>query len=50
MKKCVICGKHLQEDICEICFDVLDNKYPKTKDLKEAIKWHKENLKEIQEE
>jgi hypothetical protein len=50
MKKCIVCGKRLHEDVCEACFGLLNCKYQTKKQLKEAIKWHKEYMKEIQEE
>ena len=39
-----------EKDVCKNCLNFLESKYPKNKCFKEVIKWHKENLKEIQEE
>jgi len=53
MENCVFCGDKLCKkecDVCKNCFSFLKSKYPKIKCLKEVIKWHKENIKEIQEE
>ncbi len=51
IKFCIICGKELvakEAEICVTCFSVLINKYPKYNDLKEVIKWHKNNLKDLE--
>jgi len=53
MRFCILCGKRLRRDdvdVCRTCFCALSSKYPKYKDFKEVIEWHKENLKEIEEE
>jgi len=52
-KICLVCKKDLIKidwDVCRTCFSFLTEKYPDSIDFKEAIVWHKENLKEIEEE
>jgi hypothetical protein len=52
MNKCIICGKELETkdaDVCGTCFYVLKNKYPNPNKLREVIKWHKANLKKLEE-
>jgi hypothetical protein len=50
IETCILCRKELdrfEEDICESCLRVLRKKYPSKTKLREVIKCHKENAKQL---
>ena len=52
MKKCIVCGKEFEindMDVCMTCFSFLSKKYPKYKDFKEVIEWHRDSKEELDE-
>gem|GEM_PF-3876095 len=54
MKKttCNLCGIRIKdrEDFCETCLEFLNEKYPKEKELKKILQWHKNHTKKLNEE
>ncbi len=48
--KCNLCGIRTKKDFCEICLAFLKQKYPNKKDLKQALQWHINHTKKLNEE
>ncbi len=44
---CILCGIPIEneEDFCETCLTFLKKKYPKKKELKKTLQWHKNHTK-----
>jgi hypothetical protein len=49
-KRCYICGKFIEEEICETCLNFLKKKYPNKKELKQILQWHKNHTKQLNED
>ncbi|MFA4960266.1 MAG: hypothetical protein WC548_01235 [Candidatus Pacearchaeota archaeon] len=49
-KTCYLCGIPTQdEDFCETCLKFLKEKYPKKRELKKVLQWHKNHTELNQE-
>jgi hypothetical protein len=49
--KCVLCDKPIDEgDLCDTCFEFFNEKYREVEEFEEAVEWHKDHAKELNEE